>query len=107
MLSSEDVFLYIHAPWCYHCKSLEPILNDVAQAFQSQAVQSTHQASFSHLKIFRIDGSVNEISHPNLSIKGYPMLFYFKQGMKDFPFYFSGDKNPEGIIKFLVQMRKK
>ena len=51
--ADKDVFLYVYAAWCAHCKAFEPVLAEVSLALQKE----------SKLVFARIDGSKNEIDH--------------------------------------------
>ena len=74
----KDVLLEVYAPWCGHCKSLEPIYKKLAKRFEK--VDS--------VVIAKMDGTENE--HADVDVKGFPsiMLFTAEKGAK--PVVFDG-----------------
>lgn len=57
---TKDVFLYLHTPWCIHCKAVEAVIVDLA-------------LHYSHLNdtsivLYRMDGAKNEIAHPEVKV---------------------------------------
>lgn len=91
----KDVFVYIYAPWCAHCKSFEPVMEDVAKVF----------ASDKGIEFVRIDGSRNEIDHDDVDIRGYPSFYLFPMG--DAPVEYDGDRTVNAIASFLSKFRKR
>lgn len=91
----KDVFVYIYAPWCAHCKSFEPVMEDAAKVF----------ASDKGIEFVRIDGSRNEIDHDDVDVKGYPSFYLFPMG--DAPVEYDGDRTVNAIASFLSKYRKR
>jgi len=58
----------IFAPWCKHCKSLKPIWEELAVAYQD----------VSDLMIAKFDGDSNDA--PGLTFESFPTLYYFPKG---------------------------
>lgn len=60
--------LQVYAPWCGHCKSLEPIYKKLAKRF----------AKVDSVVIAKMDGTENE--HPDVEVKGFPTILFFPAG---------------------------
>ncbi len=78
MDAKKDVLLEVYAPWCGHCKKLEPIYKKLAKRF----------ASVESVVIAKMDGTENE--HPNVEAKGYPTILFFPAGDSKTPITFDG-----------------
>jgi len=87
--SDKDVLLEAHAPWCGHCKQLEPIYNALA----------TKLADDKELLVVKMDAVANE--HPSFKVQGYPTVRLYKRGAKDTPVDYTGDRTIEGFAQFL------
>ena len=87
--SDKDVLLEAYAPWCGHCKQLEPIYTELA----------TKLAHNSDLVIAKMDATANE--HPSLNVRGFPSIKFYKKGEKSAPVDFNGDRTVDGFIAFL------
>ena len=61
-----DVLLEVHAPWCGHCKALEPFYRELALRFGRTSKPIT---------IAKLDGTLNEV--PGLEYDGYPTLYLY------------------------------
>jgi len=69
--SSKDVFVEFYAPWCSHCKKIEPAWEELAG----------HYANTDDVVIARMDATANKVK--DLTLSGYP----------SFKFYGKNDKN--------------
>ena len=63
--SGVDVLLQIYAPWCGHCKKLEPEYLQLGARF----------ADVESVVIAKMDGTRNEV--PGLEYDGFPTLYLF------------------------------
>jgi len=88
MDETKDVLLEFYAPWCTHCKSLEPKYNNVGNFFKKVKT----------LVIAKVDATTNDTP---IAIEGFPTLFFFPKGGKTSPVSFDGDRSEESIIEFL------
>jgi len=87
--SDKYVLFEAYAPWCGHCKQLDPIYTELA----------TKLAHVSDLLIAKMDATANE--HPSLNIKGFPTLKFYKKGEKSTPMDYNGERTVDGFIAFL------
>lgn len=92
----KDTFLYVHAPWCGHCKSFEPVIEDLAKLYRRD----------DNLQFFRIDGSRNEIDHDKVRVRGFPAFFLFPAGDKANPVEYVGERDAASLARFLKNFRK-
>lgn len=87
--SDKFVLLEAYAPWCGHCKRLEPIYEELARKL----------LHVDDLIISKIDAVANE--HPKLKAEGFPTILFYKKGKKDTPITFKGNRDIEGFVSFL------
>ena len=60
----------MYAPWCGHCKKLEPIYNELGEKF----------ADKKNIVIAKMDGTANEVD--GLAVRGSPTLRFYPAGSK-------------------------
>lgn len=90
----KDVLLEVYAPWCGHCKKLDPVYKKLAKRF----------AKIDSVVIAKMDGTENE--HPSIDAKGFPTILFFPAGAKptDTPISFEGgDRSLKSLTKFIKQ----
>jgi protein disulfide-isomerase A1 len=90
LVTTDDkyVLLEAYAPWCGHCKKLEPIYNELAEKLAAEA----------DVVIAKMDATENE--HPLMPVQGFPTLRLFKPGSTT-PVDYNGDRSLKDIVKFL------
>jgi protein disulfide isomerase len=86
--SGKDVMVEFYAPWCGHCKALEPEFNDLGKAFEK--VDS--------VVIAKIDATANEIEDPE--VQGFPTLYFYKAGSKE-PVKYTGGRTAKEMEKYI------
>lgn len=79
-----------YAPWCGHCKRLEPIWGHVAQALHR-----------TNIKVGKVDCTRFSSLATEFSINGFPTI-KFITATKDFSF--NGDRTKDDIINFALRM---
>jgi len=89
---NKDVFVDMFAPWCGHCKKLEPIWRDLYR-------QLKHVPT---LTIAKIDATRNEIKVADVS--AYPTILLFRAGpnqRKQQPREYNGPRETNAFIQWL------
>jgi len=84
---TKDVLVKFYAPWCGHCKKLEPVWRELAEK----------TADIEDLVIAKFDSTANEVS--NLEIRGYPTLKFFPKDNKAGVAY-EGDREVADFLKY-------
>ncbi|GAB6025777.1 hypothetical protein CHUAL_011758 [Chamberlinius hualienensis] len=83
-------FVKFYAPWCGHCKKLEPIWNQVAQDLH-----------FSNVRVGRVDCTRFPSVASEFDIRGYPTILFFKGGKT---YAYTGDRVREEIVQFALRL---
>eukprot|EP00794_Sanderia_malayensis_P003075 gene3075-3540_t len=92
MDESKDVLIEFYAPWCGHCKSLEPIYKQLGQKYKNEK----------NLVIAKMDATANDYP-TEYSVEGFPTIYFAPPGKKSTPLKFEGDRTLEGFSKYLEQ----
>lgn len=88
---SKDVLVEQYAPWCGHCKKLEPVLVEVAKEF----------AGVNTVVIAKMDATAND-APMDYKPKGFPTIHFFPAGKTEGIVYESG-RSKEDFVKFIKE----
>lgn len=86
---AKDVLVEFYAPWCGHCKKLEPVYKDVAKRLES----------VNTILIAKIDATANDVE--GVDIEGFPMIKLWRANNKDAPLDYDGDRDVDGFLTWL------
>ena len=86
---SKDVMIELYAPWCGHCKKLEPIYKQLAQRF----------ADNKKLVIAKMDATANDVTM-GYDYTGFPTIYFSPAGGEK-PILYDGARDSESFDTFL------
>jgi protein disulfide-isomerase-like protein len=84
----KDAVLFIHAPWCGHCKDFEPVYKKIAK----KMMKSNENIVFG-----KMDGTTNDIPYMYPPLKGYPAIFFLSAYEKYDPIQYQGDRTFKSV----------
>ncbi|XP_066485189.1 protein disulfide-isomerase A4 [Tiliqua scincoides] len=91
---NSDVLIEFYAPWCGHCKKLEPIYTELGKKYKNQK----------NLVIAKMDATANDISDNHYKADGFPTIYFAPSNNKKSPIkYESGERDLEHLSKFVEE----
>ncbi|XP_034455005.1 protein disulfide-isomerase A2 [Hippoglossus hippoglossus] len=91
---SENQFLLVefYAPWCGHCKRLEPVYAEAAGKLKGEEAT---------MRLAKVDAAEEKELAEEFDIGGFPSLKLFINGGRKQPVDFTGKRTAEGIVQWM------
>ncbi|XP_062335595.1 protein disulfide-isomerase A4 [Osmerus eperlanus] len=94
MDAKKDVLIEFYAPWCGHCKKLEPDYLALGRKYKGEK----------DIVIAKMDATANDIPNDRYKTDGFPTIYLAPSNSKQNPIKFEGgDRTIEGFSKFLEE----
>lgn len=84
---NQFVLVEFYAPWCGHCKHLAPEYKAAASVVKDEGIV-----------LGKVDATVESELASKFGIRGYPTLFFFRNGNK---MEYTGPRKSEGIVQWV------
>ena len=88
----KDVLIELYAPWCGHCKKLEPTYKELAKKLKGEK----------NLVIAKMDATAND-APPEYGSTGFPTIYFAPAGDKLNPVKFEGGRELADFEEFLKE----
>ncbi|XP_077480314.1 protein disulfide-isomerase A4 isoform X1 [Stigmatopora argus] len=94
MDAKKDVLVEFYAPWCGHCKKMEPEYLALAKKYRDEK----------NLVIAKMDATANDIPNDKYKAEGFPTIYFAPSDGKHKPVKFEGgDRTVDSLSKFLEE----
>ncbi|KAF7657957.1 hypothetical protein LDENG_00019990 [Lucifuga dentata] len=87
---SKDVLIEFYAPWCGHCKSLEPKYKELGEKLSGDP----------NIIIAKMDATANDVPSP-FEVSGFPTIYFSPAGQKTSPKKYEGGREVSDFIAYL------
>merc|ERR1712198_480980 len=85
----QDALIEFYAPWCGHCKKLEPIYNDLGEKLKDEDVA-----------IVKMYATANDVP-PQFNVQGFPTIFWKPKG--GVARNYNGGRELDDFVKYIAQ----
>ncbi|XP_065268299.1 protein disulfide-isomerase A3 [Emys orbicularis] len=88
----KDVLIEFYAPWCGHCKNLEPKYKELGEKLSKDP----------NVVIAKMDATANDVPSP-YEVRGFPTIYFAPAGNKQNPKKYEGGREVSDFISYLKQ----
>jgi protein disulfide-isomerase A1 len=85
------ILVEFYAPWCGHCKKLEPEYNEAAATLKKSAPD---------VRLAKMDATEHRDAAAKFDVKGFPTLKFFNNGVAA---EYSGGRTAKDIVNYMVK----
>ncbi|XP_062377299.1 protein disulfide-isomerase A4 [Sardina pilchardus] len=94
MDKKKDVLIEFYAPWCGHCKKMEPDYIALGKKYKNEK----------NLVIAKMDTTANDVPHDSFKVEGFPTIYFAPSNKKDSPIKLEGgQRDVEALSKFIEE----
>ncbi|XP_066490974.1 protein disulfide-isomerase A3 [Tiliqua scincoides] len=86
----KDVLVEFYAPWCGHCKNLEPKYKELGEKLGQDP----------NIIIAKMDATANDVPSP-YEVRGFPTIYFAPSGSKQSPKKYEGGREVSDFISYL------
>ncbi|CAJ1082322.1 LOW QUALITY PROTEIN: protein disulfide-isomerase A4 [Xyrichtys novacula] len=92
MDTQKDVLIEFYAPWCGHCKKMEPDYLALGKKYKGEK----------NLVIAKMDATANDVPNDSYKVEGFPTIYFAPSNSKQSPVKLEGgDRTLGGLSKFI------
>ncbi|XP_076868913.1 protein disulfide-isomerase A4 isoform X1 [Brachyhypopomus gauderio] len=92
--TKKDVLVEFYAPWCGHCKKMEPDYLALGKKYKNEK----------NLVIAKMDATANDVPHDAYKVEGFPTIYFAPSNKKQQPLKFAGgERDLESLTKFVEE----
>jgi len=85
-----DVLIEFYAPWCGHCKNLEPKYVELGEKLEGE----------DSVVIAKMDATANDVPQP-YQVRGFPTIYWAPKGKKSNPKKYEGGREVKDFLAFI------
>jgi len=93
--NKKDVLIELYAPWCGHCKNLEPAYKELGARIKKEGIKT--------VVIAKMDATANDVSNSAYQANGYPTILFAKAGSKNSPVKYEGGRDADSMFNWLKE----